>query len=64
MADTEIQTAWPKHIVKPCDTRDPVNIHNTYLISVQDLVQQITFVVVQIYWMIIDVASIHEEYLN
>ena len=40
MADTEIQTAWPKHIfVKPCDTRDPVNIHNAYLILVQDLVQ-------------------------
>ena len=38
MANTEIHT-WPKHMVKPHDKRERVNIHNTYLISVQGLVQ-------------------------
>ena len=39
MANTEIHTSWPKHMVKPHDKREPVNIHNTYLILVQGLVQ-------------------------
>ena len=38
MANTEIYTSWPKHMVKPYDKREPVNIHNTYLILVQGLV--------------------------
>ena len=33
MANTEIHTSWPKHMVKPHDKREPVNIHNTYLIG-------------------------------
>ena len=39
MANTEIHTSWPKHMVKPHDKGEPVNIHNTYLILVQGLVQ-------------------------
>ena len=39
MVNTEIHTSWPKHLVKPHDKREPVNIHNTYLILVQGLVQ-------------------------
>ena len=39
MAITEIHTSWPKHMVKLHDKRERVNIHNTYLISVQGLVQ-------------------------
>ena len=41
MANTEIHTFWPKDMVKPCDTREPVNIHKTYLILVQGVVAQI-----------------------
>ena len=41
-----MHTSLPKQMVKPCDTRELVNIHNTYLILVQGLV-------VQNYWMII-----------
>ena len=39
MANTEIHTSWPKHMIKPHNKREPVNIHNTYLILVQGLVQ-------------------------
>ena len=38
MAHTEIHNSWPKHMVKPHDKRQPVNIHNTYLILLQGLV--------------------------
>ena len=56
MADIEIDTAWPKHMVKPCDTRELINIITPISLWYKAWFK-ITFVVVQNYRMIIDVVT-------